>query len=205
MTKCEPQAPCPFDGAYGHLPTCKGYQPAEGFRLKDDDPEIAKATNDGFRDLFARSAEDTVEVKAELLPCPFCSNEVTSCHDAERFWIFCVACDAEGSKTPLDRKELVIAAWNRRADRPADLEGKVLVDEDQWNFYRDEYKRLSDRPADSEDFETRAAKFREERSKAWSEFLADSKAAGYTIEDNLANRTLFMNGYESGKEKRNED
>ena len=45
-----------------------------------------------------------------------------------------------------------------------------------------------------------AEKFRTERSKAWQEFLEDSAAAGYTIEDNLVNRSLFMGGYESGKE-----
>lgn len=48
-------------------------------------------------------------------------------------------------------------------------------------------------------FDERAEKFRTERNQAWQEFREDSKAAGYTIEDNLANRTLFLSGYESGK------
>lgn len=48
-------------------------------------------------------------------------------------------------------------------------------------------------------FKARAEKFKAERSKAWREFLDDSTQAGYTIEDSLANRVLFMAGYESGK------
>lgn len=49
-------------------------------------------------------------------------------------------------------------------------------------------------------FAARAEEFRVERAKAWSEFLEISAEAGYAIEDNLANRSLFMGGYESGKE-----
>lgn len=52
----------------------------------------------------------------------------------------------------------------------------------------------------SDEFLARAEKFRTERSKAWQEFLEISAEAGYAIEDNLANRSLFMGGYESGKE-----
>ena len=51
-------------------------------------------------------------------------------------------------------------------------------------------------------FAERAEKFRTERNQAWQDFREDSKAAGYTIEDNLANRTLFLSGYESGKSAR---
>lgn len=50
------------------------------------------------------------------------------------------------------------------------------------------------------DFEVRAKKFREERNATWAEFLSLSAEAGYTIEDSLANRSLFMSGYESGQE-----
>lgn len=50
------------------------------------------------------------------------------------------------------------------------------------------------------DFEVRVKKFREERNATWAEFLSLSAEAGYTIEDSLANRALFMSGYESGKE-----
>jgi hypothetical protein len=49
-------------------------------------------------------------------------------------------------------------------------------------------------------FANRAEKFRVERAKAWAEFLEISAVAGYVIEDNLANRSLFMAGYESGLE-----
>lgn len=49
-------------------------------------------------------------------------------------------------------------------------------------------------------FALKAKRFREERGKAWEDFLELSAAAGYTIENNLANRSLFMGGYESGKE-----
>lgn len=52
----------------------------------------------------------------------------------------------------------------------------------------------------SDDFLARAERFRLERKQAWAEFLEISAEAGYTIEDNLANRSLFMGGYESGKE-----
>ena len=50
------------------------------------------------------------------------------------------------------------------------------------------------------EFEAKAKKFREERSKAWAEYIDLSSEAGYTIEDTLTNRTLFMGGYESGKD-----
>ena len=56
----------------------------------------------------------------------------------------------------------------------------------------------------SEEFQKRAARFRAERDEAWAEFLEISSAAGYTIENNLANRSLFMGGYESGKERMNQ-
>jgi hypothetical protein len=59
------------------------------------------------------------------------------------------------------------------------------------------------KPEPSLAFKARAEKFKAERSEAWLEFLDDSMQAGYTIENNLANRCLFMAGYESGKEKRN--
>lgn len=52
------------------------------------------------------------------------------------------------------------------------------------------------------DFEQRAKKFRDERNNAWDEFLDLSAQAGYNIKNTLANRSLFMAGYESGKEAR---
>lgn len=52
----------------------------------------------------------------------------------------------------------------------------------------------------SDDFRARAEQFRLERAKAWAEFLEINAEAGYAIENNLANRELFMGGYESGKE-----
>jgi len=51
------------------------------------------------------------------------------------------------------------------------------------------------------DFEQRAKRFRDERNNAWDEFLDLSAQAGYNIKNTLANRALFMAGFESGKEK----
>lgn len=45
-----------------------------------------------------------------------------------------------------------------------------------------------------------AIRFPDERTYAWDEFLDLSAQAGYNIKNTLANRTLFMSGYESGKE-----
>lgn len=56
----------------------------------------------------------------------------------------------------------------------------------------------------SPDFKAHAERFKAEWSKAWNEFLSDSLFAGYTIEDNLANRSLFMAGYEARREKNSE-
>ena len=56
----------------------------------------------------------------------------------------------------------------------------------------------------SDEFQRRAEKFYFERANAWREFLDISAEAGYTIEDSLANRSLFMGGYESGKERMNQ-
>ena len=41
----------------------------------------------------------------------------------------------------------------------------------------------------------------DERNNAWDEFLDLSAQAGYNIKNTLANRALFMAGFESGKEK----
>ncbi len=82
-------------------------------------------------------------------------------------------------------------------DRPAepDATDAVLAEMEANRFEL----ALEDAKA-SDEFLARAEKFRTERSKAWQEFLEISAEAGYAIEDNLANRSLFMGGYESGKE-----
>ena len=41
----------------------------------------------------------------------------------------------------------------------------------------------------------------DERNNAWDEFLDLSAQAGYNIKNTLANRALFMSGFESGTEK----
>jgi hypothetical protein len=50
------------------------------------------------------------------------------------------------------------------------------------------------------DFEQAAKRFRDERNIAWDEFLDLSCQAGYNIKNTIANRSLFMAGFESGKE-----
>lgn len=50
------------------------------------------------------------------------------------------------------------------------------------------------------DFTQQAKRFRDERNNAWDEFLDLSAQAGYSIKNTIANRSLFMAGFESGKE-----